>query len=40
MMAVVLVTLILGAWLCIWALCSVAARTPPDRQATLEADRE
>ncbi len=40
MMAVVLVTLILGAWLGIWALCSAAARTPPDRQATLEADRE
>ena len=40
MMAVVLVTLILAAWLCIWALCSAAARTPPDRQATLEADRE
>ena len=38
MMAVVLVTLILAAWLCIWALFSAAARTPPDWQASFEVD--
>ena len=38
MMAVVLVTLILGAWLGIWALFSGAARTPPDWQASFEVD--
>ena len=38
MMAVVLVTLILCAWLGIWALFSAAARTPPDWQASFDLD--